>query len=131
MKNILCFGDSFVWGFNPKDRSRFSYEERWTGILQGLLGRAYHIIEEGLNSRTTAFDDFFTPYRAMGTGADILPMMLDAHYPIDLVALMLGTNDFQEHREMSVRKSAKGMVLCVKKILVLSKIFHDSRTNIF
>ena len=33
MKEILCFGDSNTYGLVPKENRRFSYEERWTGIL--------------------------------------------------------------------------------------------------
>lgn len=57
MKTILCYGDSNTWGWNPKDASRFTREERWTGLLMQELGEEFYVIEEGLNGRTTIFDD--------------------------------------------------------------------------
>ena len=53
VKNILCFGDSNTWGYNPVDKSRHPIDVRWTGVLQATLGSEYRIIEEGLNGRTT------------------------------------------------------------------------------
>ena len=57
MKTVLCFGDSNTWGYNPKDATRYTKQERWTGILQSLLGQSYNVIEEGLRSRTTLLED--------------------------------------------------------------------------
>ncbi|GIR56816.1 MAG: hypothetical protein CM15mP64_2280 [Candidatus Neomarinimicrobiota bacterium] len=60
IKNILCFGDSNTWGFVPGAfdpetlyMKRYSILERWPGLLRDILGADYHIIEEGLNGRTT------------------------------------------------------------------------------
>ena len=57
---ILCFGDSNTWGFvpgafDPKTlyMKHYSILERWPGLLHGMLGADYHIIEESLNGRTT------------------------------------------------------------------------------
>lgn len=60
MKQILCFGDSNTWGLNAETGTRFSWEERWTGVLQEKLqGRDIRVIEEGLCGRTTIFEDPF------------------------------------------------------------------------
>ena len=32
---------------------RYSILEQWPGLLRGIMGKNYHIIEEGLNGRTT------------------------------------------------------------------------------
>lgn len=117
MKNILCFGDSLTWGFDPDTKRRFPYHERWTGILQKLLGEEYRIIEEGLNGRTTVFNDVFTPYREYGVGLNILPMILDSHAPLDLVVLMLGTNDLQPHRQSNAQEAARGCSKCIIEIM--------------
>ena len=45
MKNILCFGDSNTFGFNPENGSRYDKNTRWTGILQFLCKDNFHIIE--------------------------------------------------------------------------------------
>jgi lysophospholipase L1-like esterase len=68
--------------------------ERWTGVLQQLLGSNAVVIEEGLNGRTTTLDDPTKPFR---NGKDYLIPCLDSHAPLDLVVLMLGTNDLK-HR---------------------------------
>ena len=57
MINILCFGDSNTYGYNPSNKERFTRKERWTGVLQQALGQDYYVIEEGLNGRTILYDD--------------------------------------------------------------------------
>lgn len=93
MKNILCFGDSNTYGMD-KETVRFSRDVRWTGKLQTLLDDEYYVIEEGLNGRTTVFDDPMMPGR---NGMRALPGVLQTHIPLDLVILMLGTNDCKRH----------------------------------
>lgn len=89
MHTILCFGDSNTFGTNPSG-GRWEYEARWTGILAGLLGSSFHLIEEGMGGRTTVFDDPLEPNRC---GKQFLPVALQSHRPLDLVILNLGTND--------------------------------------
>jgi len=87
---ILCYGDSITWGFDPTAGARLPFSERWPGILQdGLAGRA-RVIEEGLPGRTAGSDSPWLPDR---NGRTTLPFLLESHAPIDLVVLMLGTND--------------------------------------
>lgn len=117
MKHVLCFGDSLTWGFDAATFTRFSSDKRWTGILQEKLGQEYRIIEEGLNGRTTVYHDVFTPFGIYGVGAEVLPMILDSHSPIDLVIIMLGSNDFQFHRQVSVKEAARGAGKCVDQVL--------------
>jgi|SRR5579885_1411837 lysophospholipase L1-like esterase len=98
-KTILCYGDSNTWGYVPlRDhaqlKSRYSREQRWTGILQDLLGSEYYIVEEGLNSRTTNLDYAVPPDR---NGKTYLPSCLYSHAPIDLVVLGLGGNDMKTY----------------------------------
>ena len=90
MKTILCFGDSNTWGYNPENGQRFGPEERWTGILRNSLGEDYRVIEEGLNGRTTLWDD---PIAGFKNGLDYLMPCLESHMPFDLITIMLGTND--------------------------------------
>ena len=89
-KSVLCFGDSNTYGYNPEDGTRWPFEARWTGIAQQELGNDYRIIEEGLGGRTTVFED---PFHAGRKGIDSIPMMLETHLPLDLIVIMLGTND--------------------------------------
>ena len=93
MKTIVCFGDSNTWGSNPTTRDRYPFEQRWTGILQRELGDGYRVVEEGLNGRTTNLDDTIEPGR---NGLTYLLPCLETHRPIDLITVMLGTNDLKE-----------------------------------
>ena len=91
MNQILCFGDSNTYGLIPGTMGRFGWGIRWTSILDERVRRKnYRVIEEGLCGRTTIFDD---RYRKGRKGAELLPILLEAHSPIDIVVLMLGTND--------------------------------------
>lgn len=96
MKNILCFGDSNTWGCKPiqsPDRiERYSKSERWPGILQIILGDDFDVIEEGMGGRTTIWDD---PLEGYKNGREYLVPCLNTHQPLDLVILMLGTNDLK------------------------------------
>jgi lysophospholipase L1-like esterase len=94
MKTVLCYGDSNTWGYNPVTKERYPRSVRWTGVLQELLGQNYHVIEEGQNGRTTVHDD---PVEGQKNGLTYLVPCLESHKPIDLVVLMLGTNNLK-HR---------------------------------
>ena len=98
MKTILCFGDSNTWGFDPDATAsspypiRHAHDVRWTGVLARELGQEFHVIEEGQNGRTTVHEDPIVQHR---NGRTYLPPCLESHKPIDLVVLMLGTNDLK------------------------------------
>lgn len=92
MKTILCYGDSNTWGATPGTGERFAPSVRWTGVLAQELGATYRVIEEGLNGRTTVWND---PVEGRMSGKDYLVPCLDSHRPLDLVVLMLGTNDLK------------------------------------
>jgi len=108
MKNILCFGDSNTWGYSPQDGTRFSPDVRWTGVLQKSLGNGYHIIEEGLNGRTTFINEKGEGRRPLRSGADVLQVILESHRPLDFVTIMLGTNDLKLEFNLSVEEIALG-----------------------
>jgi lysophospholipase L1-like esterase len=93
VKTVVCFGDSNTWGYDPVTRERLAPEARWTGVLQRSLGDGFKVIEEGLNGRTTNVDDPLQPHR---NGLTYLPPCLESHKPLDLVTIMLGTNDLKE-----------------------------------
>lgn len=90
MKNILCYGDSNTWGCNPGVLTRHPADVRWTGVVQKLLGSEYNIIENGINGRTTVWDD---PANQCRNGLAGLGYALYSAKPLDLVVVMLGTND--------------------------------------
>lgn len=63
MKEILCYGDSNTWGFTPTTGARYPYAVRWPGVLGALLGSGCRITENGVNGRTTVFNDPDFPCR--------------------------------------------------------------------
>lgn len=98
MKVVLCYGDSNTFGLMPDLANRYPRNIRWTGRLQQLLGDEYYVIEEGLGGRTTVWDD---PIEEHKNGKTYLLPCLESHRPIDLVILMLGTNDLKERFHVS------------------------------
>ncbi len=93
MKTVLCYGDSLTWGYDPEGPGRHAYEDRWPSALQAALGSDVRVVAEGLNGRTTAFDDHLAD--ADRNGARILSTLLATHSPLDLIIILLGTNDMK------------------------------------
>lgn len=132
-KTILCYGDSNTWGYIPQTGERYDGNIRWTRRLADALGNGYYVVEEGLNGRTTAFDDPIEPHR---NGHRSLEGCLLSHKPIDLFIVMLGTNDTKHFLRLTPLRIAKGIDAIVKgagsgeygrggeppKILVISPI---------
>jgi lysophospholipase L1-like esterase len=107
MKSILCFGDSLTWGFMAGAWTRHRFEIRWPNVLAAGLDGKVLVIEEGMNGRTTAYDD--PTDAAELNGAKALPIMLKSHEPIDLVIIMLGTNDLKFAARCRAFDAALGM----------------------
>ncbi|SFC62563.1 SGNH/GDSL hydrolase family protein [Pseudoalteromonas denitrificans] len=114
MKNILCFGDSNTWGYTPLTTERYPLNIRWTGVLQSLLGEGFCIIEEGLNGRTCIHDD---PTRTDRNGIKLLPSILKSNSPLDLVIIMLGTNDLKASLKQTAYSISLGAKLVCESIL--------------
>lgn len=95
VKTILAFGDSLTWGADPVSGGRHRFEDRWPSVLEAGLDGSARVIAEGLGGRTTMFDDHGAA--ADRNGARILPTLLGSHYPLDLLIIMLGTNDLKPH----------------------------------
>jgi len=104
MFNILCFGDSNTFGTNPSG-GRWGRDQRWTGVLQQRLGNDFYVIEEGLGGRTASAEDFLELNK---NGRGQLPIALHSHRPLDLVILMLGTNDMKHRFNLLPSDIAQG-----------------------
>ncbi len=104
VRTVLCYGDSNTWGYDPASGTRFSPNVRWTGVLARDLGNEYHVIEEGLNGRTTRWDDPISPGR---NGLTYLEPCLESHHPLDMVLIMLGTNDLKQRFNLSASDIAE------------------------
>lgn len=112
MKSILAFGDSLTWGFVAGTWERHNFEDRWPNVLAaGLSGKA-RVIEEGMNGRTTVFPD--PTVGEERNGAVGLPMLLTTHQPLDLVIIMLGTNDIKYANRCRAFDAAMGMARLVE-----------------
>jgi lysophospholipase L1-like esterase len=105
MADIVAFGDSNTWGYDPATGTRFAPRTRWTGAMAAALGPEHRVIEEGLNGRTTVFVDPIEPDRR---GADYLPPCLRSHAPLDLVIIALGCNDMKARFNVSAAEIAYG-----------------------
>jgi lysophospholipase L1-like esterase len=106
MNEIMCYGDSNAWGYSPESRDRFPRDLRWTGVLQRVLGGGYAVIEEGQGGRTTVWDD---PVEGQKNGKAYLVPCLESHAPLDLVVLMLGTNDLKKRFSVSAYDIAQSV----------------------
>lgn len=117
-KHILCIGDSNTHGLctDPSESadhgSRYNEEERWTCLLQKALGAEYLVIEEGLSGRTCVYDD---PDMDSVNLLPVLHALLNSHEPLDLVILMLGTNDSKVKFNTDAKKITKGMQILVEE----------------
>ena len=117
-KHIVCLGDSNTHGYcaDPADcadgGNRFNENERWTCLLQQLLGQDYHVLEEGLSGRTTVFPD---PLHEGMPALDVAVPVLMSHEPVDLLIIMLGTNDTKDRLGMNAACIALGMARLVDK----------------
>ncbi|HEY9054956.1 MAG TPA: GDSL-type esterase/lipase family protein, partial [Rectinemataceae bacterium] len=109
MKTVLCFGDSNTWGYDPRTTERYSPEHRWPEVLKATLQELhpgqFEVIAEGQNGRTTVWDDPLGFKR----GSDYLLPCLESHKPVDLLVIMLGTNDLKHRFGLSAYDVAKGL----------------------
>ena len=117
-KHIVCLGDSNTHGYcaDPSDcadgGSRFNEDERWTCLLQKVLGDEYLVLEEGLGGRTTVFVDAL--HESMDAVSAAYPILM-SHEPVDLLIIMLGTNDTKERFGANAAAIAVGMERLIKK----------------
>lgn len=120
-KNVLCYGDSNTFGYRPDDSGRYPYGVRWTGQLAKKLGEMYHVVEAGLNSRTTVIDDDLEEDR---NGLSAVSMVIEMNWPLDLIILMLGTNDMKERYHFEAAEIAEGARALIQRIRKLHQEKH-------
>jgi lysophospholipase L1-like esterase len=117
-RTILCYGDSNTHGTMPMpdlgSMGRYDRQTRWPGQLAALLPD-WQVIEEGLPGRTTVHDD---PVEgAHRNGLTVLPAILESHRPVDVVILMLGTNDLKQRfsvNALDIALSLERLVLAIR-----------------
>jgi len=118
MSVIVAYGDSNTWGYDPATAARFPAGVRWTGVMSQALGAGFSVIEEGLNGRTSVFDDPIEPYR---NGLAYLTPCLLSHAPLDLLIISLGCNDLKSRFWLTPGDIALGverLVMTAKSLAV-------------
>jgi lysophospholipase L1-like esterase len=116
MKQILIYADSLSWGIIPTTRKRLAFGQRWPHVLETELhsrGHDVRVIEDCLNGRRTVWED---PFKSGRNGLVGLAQRIEANSPLELVVLMLGTNDFQSMHNHSAWHSAQGIAAIVSAI---------------
>lgn len=120
---ILCYGDSNTWGYiSGSDHLRYGNDKRWTKLLANSLGADFEVIEEGLNSRTLISNDP-RPGKEGKSGYEYLIPCLDTHDPINLVVLMLGTNELKN----SYNKTAEEIGQIIEEYFVKTRLNRKSQ----
>lgn len=118
MSVILCFGDSNTHGTRPMDQPGVSHRhpagDRWPDAMAADLGDGFTVISEGLPGRTTVHDDIVEG--GMRNGATVLPAILHSHKPINLVIIMLGTNDLKNRFSVSAYEIGRSVERLVQEV---------------
>lgn len=110
MAVILCYGDSNTHGTRPVERlgefRRYPPGDRWPDAMAAALP-GHTVIAEGLPGRTTVHDDAIDG--GTRNGLTVLPAVLGSHVPLDLVILMLGTNDLKPRYAVTAFEIARSL----------------------
>lgn len=118
IRTVMCYGDSNTHGTMPmktrEDLGRFGPEARWPGVMAAVLGPGWRVIEEGLPGRTTVLPDPIGG--AHKNGLAVLPAALGSHRPLDLVILMLGTNDMKRRFQVPAVEMADSLAALIATI---------------
>jgi lysophospholipase L1-like esterase len=112
-RTLLCFGDSNTWGFEPATMARYPRHVRWPGVTAAALGGGWHVVEAGLNGRTTVFED---PLDDLAGVRHLGPVLASAA-PVDVVVIALGVNDLKTRLAASAYEIAEGAGVLVDRVL--------------
>lgn len=112
MKTIVCFGDSNTWGYNPYTGGRFDENTRWPSVMAKKLGNEYRVCEHGLCGRTTVFRDSLNESMS---GLDCIYSSLMMCNPVDILIIMLGTNDTKQRFSVTSKNIADGLAKLIQK----------------
>lgn len=126
MRSILCFGDSNTHGQVPGGTplQRYGPAQRWPRVMGRELGPSWHIIEEGLSGRTTVRDDPIEG--AHKNGRSYLTPCVQSHMILDLIIIMLGTNDLKTRFNQPASEVAMGIGCLIHDIKELTPGPHGT-----
>ncbi len=122
MYHILCFGDSNTHGYNGETHGRFGWDKRWTGILARRLGPDWLLTEEGLCGRTTGLPG--KGERHQNPVPYLAPCIL-SHSPLDLIVVMLGTNDTKAEYHASPEEITQSMRKLIQRIKAYARLQEE------
>lgn len=111
MATILCYGDSLTWGSTPNG-GRYQKNSRWPNLLNVRLGDEHDVINCGLPGRTTIWDD---PFHEGRNGLKYIQSAIETFGPVDVVIIMLGTNDIKSYFNASAYDAARGVEKLITK----------------
>ena len=116
---VLAYGDSNTHGTVPmaalEDMGRFGPTERWPGVMRAELGAGWRVIEEGLPGRTTVHPDPVSGVHK--NGLSVLPAVLESHRGVDVVVIMLGTNDLKQRFQVPAVEIGESVEWLVRAVL--------------
>jgi len=117
LKNLLVFGDSNSWGFTDKNEGQ-RYDKRWPIVFVEYLnkiGISCNLKEDSLPGRTTDIDDERDGNHL--NGSRVFKSSLLANSPIDMVLIMLGTNDLKVRFNKQPEDVANG----IEKLITIAQ----------
>lgn len=117
MRRVLCYGDSNTFGTAPM---RSLAEDpihpkhiRWAGVMATELGVGWDVVVEGLPGRTTVHDDPVEGEHR--NGLRTLRAIIESHRPLDLLILLLGTNDTKQRFALGPQDIALGVARLIRE----------------
>lgn len=120
---ILFYGDSNTWGYDAQSGLR--YTDRFTALIQKACLED-EIIEEGLCGRTICHEDPYSFEQRNGTKT--VSMVIKTHVPLDLIVIMLGTNDAKRVYGTNAASSIeKGMDMLLHEVMDPENYKHASK----
>ena len=113
MKKVFFYGDSNTYGYDPAfyTGGRYPRRSRWTTLLAERLEGTWEVAADGMPGRMIP--------RA-GRGADMVLDSWRAEMPVDLFAVMLGTNDLLSMRTpdaAAVAAKMENLIRCAQESL--------------
>ncbi len=109
MAELVCFGDSNTYGFNPRNGKRYDENTRWSGILKEKLKEKIRVIEAGCNNRTCYS---INPESEELTGILALPKYLSINTEYLIIAV--GLNDLQKFYSSTDEEIREGMTKLIE-----------------
>ena len=132
-KKILVFGDSNTWGYHPHNKNPFAPFERWgdsirwTNVMQSRLGDGYEVMADGLCGRTASAKDDIDDYTC---GKEQIIPSMRSHSPLDLLIIMLGSNDLKVRYGYTAFDVANSVGMVVEKALQAPDAFRNSKPSV-